>query len=495
MMASARPGAALDPHARRLLGIILALTALRALFAARVELSPDEAYYWTWSAHLATGYYDHPPLVAWLIRISTWLLGDTELGVRLPALILSGATSWLLFVVTRRLIGDPGRAFWVTLIASVCPLLSVGAVIHTPDAGLVFAWALAIWFALRAFERNRWFDWLGLGAACGLALLAKASGLLLVAGLGLYSVSCKVGRERLRGTGPILGALVAAALAAPSLVWDLGHAGGSLSFQLGHATGGLTFRPLGGFEFLAGQAGVISPILFVGLAGFCLAGWRRAVRFGRTEAYLLWCLSGPVLALTLVLAWFHKVEANWPAVAYLGAVPGMAWAIGGGIWYLRRRRLAAGLAMAVALGLTLLIHLQALVPVLPLSTGRDPTARLRGWKVMAERAGADARALQADLASEGYGPVSVLRFYTGLPVRYQPSATRRSQYDLWPAPSPARRLLMLQPRTSEGAPPICSTARERWLLIRPAAPDGADRSGGFRWWVCEGLEAQPAGQR
>lgn len=494
-MVSRRPGASSDAHAKRLVGVIVGLTALRAIFAAQVELSPDEAYYWTWSTQLSTGYYDHPPLVAWLIRLSTGLLGDTELGVRLPALILSGATSWLLFVVTRRLIGEPGRAFWVALIASVCPLFSVGAVIHTPDAGLVFAWALACWFALRAFDRNRWVDWLGLGAACGLALLAKVSGLLLVAGLGLYAVSCKVGRERLKGTGPILGSLVATAMAAPSVVWNLNHAGGSLSFQLQHATGGLAFRPLGGFEFLAGQAGVVSPILFVGLAGFCLAGWRRVVRFGRSEAYLLWCLSGPVLALTLVLAWFHKVEANWPAVAYVGALPGMAWAFGGGIWYLRRRRLAAGLALAVAAGLTLLIHLQALVPVLPIPAGRDPTARLRGWRVMAERAAADAQVLEAGLASEGYGPVSSLRFYSGLPVRYQPSSTRRSQYDLWPAGAPADKLLMLQPRTSEGVPPVCFDAQERWLLIRKAAPDRTDRSGYYYWWVCEGLGAGPAGQR
>ena len=52
----------------------------RILVAATVGLSPDEAYYWTWSQELAAGYHDHPPAVAWLVRIGTEILGTSELG-------------------------------------------------------------------------------------------------------------------------------------------------------------------------------------------------------------------------------------------------------------------------------------------------------------------------------------------------------------------------------------------------------------------------------
>jgi 4-amino-4-deoxy-L-arabinose transferase-like glycosyltransferase len=34
-------------------------------------LTADEAYYWMWSKHLAFGYYDHPPMVALVIRAGT----------------------------------------------------------------------------------------------------------------------------------------------------------------------------------------------------------------------------------------------------------------------------------------------------------------------------------------------------------------------------------------------------------------------------------------
>ena len=70
------------PSPRLALILIIVLLALRAVFAALLPLSADEAYYWLWSQHPAWGYFDHPPMIAWLIRAGTLVLGDTPLGVR-----------------------------------------------------------------------------------------------------------------------------------------------------------------------------------------------------------------------------------------------------------------------------------------------------------------------------------------------------------------------------------------------------------------------------
>src|SRR5471032_548152 len=76
---------------------ILALLVLRLVSAAYTPLTFDEAYYWTWSKHLAGGYYDHPPGVALLIRLGTLIAGDTELGVRLVSILLALPMSWAVY--------------------------------------------------------------------------------------------------------------------------------------------------------------------------------------------------------------------------------------------------------------------------------------------------------------------------------------------------------------------------------------------------------------
>src|ERR1700752_3112574 len=47
-----------------------------------IGLSGDEAYYWRYSKQLAWGYFDHPPVVAVLVRMG-YALFNNELGVRL----------------------------------------------------------------------------------------------------------------------------------------------------------------------------------------------------------------------------------------------------------------------------------------------------------------------------------------------------------------------------------------------------------------------------
>src|ERR1700743_2364184 len=84
----ARAGEDMIP-ARVSLALVLLLSAIRGVVAVFLPLSADEAYYWLWSRHLAAGYYDHPPAIAWLIRAGTLVFGATPFGVRIGGLILS----------------------------------------------------------------------------------------------------------------------------------------------------------------------------------------------------------------------------------------------------------------------------------------------------------------------------------------------------------------------------------------------------------------------
>src|SRR5258708_19363946 len=89
--------------------IVLALVVLRLVAAAFTPLTFDEAYYWMWSKHLAGGYYDHPPMVALVIRAGTMIAGDTEFGVRLVSILLALPMSFAVYRAAAILFGGVPR--------------------------------------------------------------------------------------------------------------------------------------------------------------------------------------------------------------------------------------------------------------------------------------------------------------------------------------------------------------------------------------------------
>ncbi len=95
--------------ARAVLLLVAALTVLRLWAAGALGLAADEAYYWLWSKNLSFGYFDHPPMVAVLIRASTAVFGDTEFGIRWLSVLLGAAASLGVWRLVWRL--TPARAW------------------------------------------------------------------------------------------------------------------------------------------------------------------------------------------------------------------------------------------------------------------------------------------------------------------------------------------------------------------------------------------------
>src|SRR3982074_469541 len=118
---------------------IIARVALRLVAAAWTPLTFDEAYYWTWSKHLAFGYYDHPPGVAYVIRSGTLMAGDTELGVRLGSILLALPMSWAVYRTVTILFGGQRVAATAAILLNVTLMAAVGTLIVTPAAPLLAA--------------------------------------------------------------------------------------------------------------------------------------------------------------------------------------------------------------------------------------------------------------------------------------------------------------------------------------------------------------------
>ena len=476
------------PH---LVGWLLGILLLRLAFAAAVPLVPDEAYYWTWSRQLAGGYFDHPPVIAWLIAGGTALLGDTPLGVRLlpnvAGTLATAAIAW-----TADVLAGPRAARFALLAFAVMPVAAVGMILATPDAPLLFgiAWTLccvthALSYPARSATATRW--WIGAGLAIGVAMASKFTAVLVPVGLSLTILVVPALRPRLREPGPWLAVVVASLVMVPVLLWNASHDWIAFRFQLGHGLGSgakesLVQREL---NLVGGQALLVTPILFGLLLGALVRAVREEPRRRALAGVALFCLAFFVFSATR-----KNVEANWPAIAWVPAVMLLAAARPGdrSTWERRALRLAA------ALSALLLAHVVR--PLVALPGSRDPVNQAHGWTDLAT-AVAQRQASLATAPSDVVGPstaplvaanryqdAAMLAFH--LPGHPQVASLnlggRPNQYDLWTA-APDRltvggaMLLVLELPRGGGTPPAIAALSAVFPRITPGDTIALTRDG------------------
>jgi 4-amino-4-deoxy-L-arabinose transferase-like glycosyltransferase len=357
---------------------IAAITLIRVIYLAgeRFPLYGDEAQYWAWSTDLDWGYYSKPPMIAWLIRATTSLIGVREMGVRLSAPLIHAGTAMLVLAIGTRLFNARVGA-WSAVIYASLPAVSLASMVMSTDTPLLFFWALALLSYLRATQEDRWSDWVILGAAIGFGLLSKYAMSFFILSMALHLMTSADRRRRL--ASPKLWAALALALLilTPNLIWNLNH--GAVTFKHTGDNANLSgplFRPEKLGDFIGGQFGVFGPILFSILL-FLLIGRARSV-WRDDRQRLLAAFILPHLLPILTIALLSRAHANWAASIYIAATPlVVAWALESGV---RRRLLIASLALHVtAAGVA--YHYQALATLAGVTLNRknDPYGRLLGY--------------------------------------------------------------------------------------------------------------------
>jgi 4-amino-4-deoxy-L-arabinose transferase-like glycosyltransferase len=352
--------------ARVSLFCVLGLLVLRAVMAALLPLSADEAYYWLWSKHLAAGYYDHPPAIAWLIRAGTSLFGDTPIGVRLMGVVLSLPASWFVWQAGRLILKDEARAGLGLLFFNLTLMIAVELLAATPDMPSVVTSAAFLYCLaqVQATQNGKW--WLAVGIAAGLGLLSKFSALFLGVGTLFWLIADRRQRPWLRSPWPYLGAVLALLIFSPSLIWQAHHHWETFVFQFARVGGDhFTLRYLG--EFLAAQMGLATPFIFV----LMVVGLGRGTRQDSSlllPAVLVWTGTGYFLEHAL----HDRVQGNWPCFLFpaLAILAAHAFCLQG--WRRWISFLAAPLAALLLLG----VYAQALFQ--PLHLAKDPLARILG---------------------------------------------------------------------------------------------------------------------
>jgi 4-amino-4-deoxy-L-arabinose transferase-like glycosyltransferase len=419
---------------------ILALVAVRLVAAAWTPLTFDEAYYWMWSKSLAGGYYDHPPMVAFVIRLGTMIAGDTELGVRLVSILLALPMSWAVYRTAAILFGGQRVAATAAILLNVTLMAAVGTLIVTPDAPLLVASSFVLFFLAKVLETGRGAWWLAVGAAVGAALLSKYTALFFGPAILIWLVSVPKLRRWLLSPWPYLGGLVSLAIFSPVIFWNADHHWVSFIKQIGRARLE-DFKPAFIGELIPTQIAFATPLVFIlGVMGLYALLKRHA---GASGARML--INATFWTIVAYFIWHSlhaRVEANWFAPVYPAFAIAAAVAANLTRWEGRAQRVVEFCRRWAALtGIVMfaLLIVQANTGALS-GYRRDATVRSVGvgWRELAgEIEAVRARAGASCVLAPDYGTTGWLAFYLpkGTCV-VQP--TQRIRYVNMPEPDPAR---------------------------------------------------------
>lgn len=347
--------------------------------AVLLPVGEDEAYAIGIARQFSLSYFDHPPLHFWLVGSWARLWNNESLWLlRLPFVALAAISSWLIFMLTRRLFGA-SAGLWALVLFNVAPVFGVAhGTLVLPDGPLLTAsLGVAVVLARIVIDDDgspQLGRWALAGVLAGLALLAKYHGVLLLAGVLVFLLTTRH-RRWLATPGPWLAAGIAAAMFSPVIVWNWQHDWASFAFQAGRSEGdGL--NPTWLMQSLAGQAAYLVPWFLVALA-VVLA---RALLGGpkREGRWLLACLATLPIVIFTGLTLRNPGLPHWPMPGWVFALPLLAEALASLRPFLRAASKAIVVVTALAvIGFVGFGIAQARWGVMSLDN--DPTAMLEPW--------------------------------------------------------------------------------------------------------------------
>jgi 4-amino-4-deoxy-L-arabinose transferase-like glycosyltransferase len=477
---SAGRGARADglPTVPLLLAGVLALVHLVSNLFRSYGYFRDEFYYLVCGDRLAFGYVDHPPLIAVVARVTRTLLGDSLVAIRIPPLLAGAA----IVVLTGLMARDLGGGRWAQGVAG---LAVVAAPVYLATQNFLstisldqLCWAACGLFAVRLLATGDRRYWLGIGAALGIGLETKNNITFLVIAV-VVGTLLTANRRDLRSRWLWLGALLAAGIAAPNIVWEIAHGWPTLEFSRNAAFG--KNQHVGPLAFLGTQIGVMNPVALPlwlsGLVFFCRTPRYRMLAF-------LWLVPFALLAATQAARVDYLAPA-YPLLFAGGAVAIERWIARGA------RRAWVRPAYPAAIALVGLLMLPLMIPVLSPSAAESLFARLSGagardpsleqgktaalpqyfadqfgWPELAAEVARVYQALPPDrqanavIFTANYGEAGAITFFGGA-YHLPPVISGHNNYYLWgPGPATAQSTFIVVGETRAQLQPFFAETTE-----------------------------------
>ena len=165
---------------------------------------------------------NHPLLTVYVVKISGYLFGNSDFGLRILHVLLGTANVFLVFLLGKKLC-SVRAGLWAAALLAVDRFHHTWSYAFEPELLLVFFATLALVLYLRATETQTYRDFALLGAALGLAYLSKETAILLFPILWLHTLADSERRASLSQGKWLMMHAVAVVVISPDLVWNATH--------------------------------------------------------------------------------------------------------------------------------------------------------------------------------------------------------------------------------------------------------------------------------
>ncbi|MBO9731790.1 MAG: glycosyltransferase family 39 protein [Chitinophaga sp.] len=381
----------------------LVLGLLQACFS---ELWDDEAYYWVYSRHLDWGYFDHPPMIALLIKIGYGIFHN-ELGVRLLIVLVNTLTLW----VTARLIASKDNILFY-LIVGAMGAMQIGGILAVPDVPLIFFAAIYFWVYRNFLNEQTWKNTILLGVSMVLMFYSKYHGVLLV----FFTVLSNI--NLLKVFKFYVACILTTLLFLPHIYWQYTHGFPSLQYHLVDRNAS-SYDISYSLDYLGGQLLLFGPLL-----GWLILYYAfRSPIQNSFERALKFCVIG-VLAFFLLSTFKGRVEANWTVMLFTPVVILAHQAIIRKGWSQKWLLYT----LPVTLLLVLVVRVYMIWDFMP---GVEIRPEIHNNRVWTSQVAARAQGKPVVFVNSYQRP-SKYMFYTGqLSYSLNSRYARRSQYNFW----------------------------------------------------------------
>ena len=292
--------------------VLIVYTLFNIISNHFLKFYSDETYYWLWSKKLEFSYFDHPPMVAYIIKMTT-LFSDDPMFVRLGAALMVSGSAYILYILAKRMF-DEKVALYTFYIFISSIIVIAASTLMTPDIPLMFFTTLFLYSAyIYLFEDKKNYLLLA-GVMAGAMILSKYTGILIIFSVVVFVLLYK--REVFKERYLLYSILLAITVFSPVLYWNYTHDFISFTFQLNHGIAQEKVFLLKEFKkFTSAQLVLFHPLYLLPLFYFIITDRER---FDKKKVYLLLPFLFTLFFFVYNSAFKHANE-QWAAPAYISA--------------------------------------------------------------------------------------------------------------------------------------------------------------------------------